>query len=62
MELIIKLILCYLLGSVSGSMLMGKLKGVDIREMGSGNAGGTNAFRTQGFIFPCSFCSLISLF
>ena len=32
-------------------MLMGKLKGVDIREMGSGNAGGTNAFRTMGATF-----------
>ena len=51
MELLIKLILSYLLGSVSGSMLMGKLKGVDIRKMGSGNAGGTNAFRTQGSLF-----------
>ena len=51
MELLIKLILSYLLGSVSGSMLMGKLKGVDIRDMGSGNAGGTNAFRTQGALF-----------
>jgi glycerol-3-phosphate acyltransferase PlsY len=51
MELLIKLILSYLLGSVSGSILMGKLKGVDIREMGSGNAGGTNAFRSMGAIF-----------
>jgi len=51
MELIVKLILCYLLGSVSGSMLMGKLKGIDIREMGSGNAGGTNAFRAMGTTF-----------
>ena len=51
MDLIIKLILSYLLGSISGSMLMGNLKGIDIREIGSGNAGGTNAFRTQGLIF-----------
>ena len=51
MELIIKLILCYLLGSLSGAMLMGKLKRIDIREMGSGNAGGTNAFRTMGATF-----------
>ena len=51
MELLIKLILSYLLGSVSGSMLIGKLKGVDIREMGSGNAGGTNAFRSMGIAF-----------
>jgi len=51
MELIVKLILSYFLGSVSGSMLMGKLKGTDIRKMGSGNAGGTNAFRTMGAAF-----------
>ena len=51
MNLIVKLILCYLLGSVSGSMLIGKLKGIDIREMGSGNAGSTNAFRTIGTTF-----------
>jgi len=51
MELIVKLILSYLLGSASGSMLLGKLKGTDIRKMGSGNAGGTNAFRTMGATF-----------
>jgi glycerol-3-phosphate acyltransferase PlsY len=41
----------YLLGSVSGSLLLGGLRGVDIRAAGSGNAGGTNAFRTQGAWF-----------
>jgi len=51
MVYIIKLILSYLLGSVSGSMLMGKLKGTDIRKMGSGNAGSTNALRTMGVAF-----------
>jgi glycerol-3-phosphate acyltransferase PlsY len=49
--LLIKIVLSYLLGSVSGSMIMGALRHVDIRENGSGNAGGTNAFRTQGFKF-----------
>lgn len=49
--LITKIILAYLLGSVSGSLLVGRLKHVDIREHGSGNAGGTNAFRTQGWLF-----------
>ena len=42
------LLLAYLLGSLSGSLLLGRLRGVDIRTMGSGNAGGTNALRTQG--------------
>lgn len=41
----------YLLGSVSGSLLLGKLRDVDIRHVGSGNAGGTNALRTQGWQF-----------
>lgn len=48
----IKLLLSYLLGSVSGSLLVGRFfGGVDIRGMGSGNAGGTNALRTQGPLF-----------
>lgn len=46
-----KLLLAYLLGSLSGSLLLGRLRGVDIRTQGSGNAGGTNAFRTQGAAF-----------
>lgn len=51
MELIIKILIAYLLGSVSGGLLLGALRGVDIRKSGSGNAGGTNAFRTQGLVF-----------
>ena len=49
--LIIKIFLAYLLGSISGSLLLGRLKKVDIRGQGSGSAGGTNAFRTQGLVF-----------
>lgn len=49
--LILKVVLAYLLGSVSGSLLLGKIKKIDIRMQGSGNAGGTNAFRTQGLVF-----------
>ncbi len=48
---IIRIIISYLIGSISGSMVIGKFKKVDIRNMGSGNAGGTNAFRTQGSLF-----------
>tara|TARA_B100001996_G_scaffold297312_1_gene237660 strand:- start:719 stop:1360 length:642 start_codon:yes stop_codon:yes gene_type:complete len=51
MQIIINIILSYLLGSVSGSMILGKIKGIDIRTMGSGNAGGTNAFRSIGPLF-----------
>lgn len=45
------LLIAYLLGSFSGGLLLGKLRGVDIRTIGSGNAGGTNALRTQGVKF-----------
>jgi acyl phosphate:glycerol-3-phosphate acyltransferase len=51
MDLLTKMVLAYLLGSVSGSMVVGGVRRVDIRGSGSGNAGGTNAFRTQGFAF-----------
>ena len=45
------LLAAYLLGSLSGSLLLGRLRGVDIRRHGSGNAGGTNALRTLGWRF-----------
>lgn len=48
---LILVVVAYLLGSLSGSLLLGRLRGVDIRTMGSGNAGGTNALRTQGAWF-----------
>jgi glycerol-3-phosphate acyltransferase PlsY len=39
----------YLLGSIPTSVWMGRaIKGVDLREQGSGNAGATNAFRVLG--------------
>ncbi len=52
LELGSKFLISYLIGSLMGAMIMGRLYGgVDIRKMGIGNAGGTNALRTQGFIF-----------
>jgi len=51
-ELGLKVTLAYLVGSLLGSLLVGFLYGgVDIRKLGSGNAGGTNALRTQGKVF-----------
>lgn len=49
--LLLLIAVAYLIGSVSGSLCLGKLRGVDIRTLGSGNAGGTNALRTQGVVF-----------
>ena len=52
LELGVKFLISYFIGSLMGAMIMGKLRGgVDIRTMGSGNAGGTNALRTQGIPF-----------
>ena len=47
-ELAVKALLSYLLGSIVGGLLIGRFRGVDIRTLGSGNAGATNALRTQG--------------
>jgi len=47
-ELLVKGGLSYLLGSFVGSLVIGGFRGVDIRALGSGNAGATNALRTQG--------------
>jgi glycerol-3-phosphate acyltransferase PlsY len=48
-ELFLKVIASYIVGSLIGSLIVGRMRGgVDIRTLGSGNAGGTNALRTQG--------------
>ena len=52
LELGVKFLISYFIGSLMGALIVGKLRGgVDIRTMGSGNAGGTNALRTQGIVF-----------
>jgi len=49
MKIVLVIISCYLLGSIPFGYIVGKLfKKVDIRELGSGNIGATNAFRILG--------------
>jgi acyl phosphate:glycerol-3-phosphate acyltransferase len=43
------LVVAYLIGSIPTSHLAGRLRGVDLREHGSGNLGATNAFRVLGW-------------
>jgi len=39
---------CYLIGALPFGLLVAKAKGINIREVGSGNIGATNVFRTVG--------------
>ena len=49
---ILKLVLigiaAYALGNINPSIILGKIKGIDIRKEGSGNAGMTNTIRVMG--------------
>ena len=48
--LILILFASYIIGSFPTSIIMGRVtQGIDIREHGSGNAGGTNVFRVLGW-------------
>ncbi len=40
--------IAYLIGGIPTSVIAGKIKGIDIRKHGSGNAGATNALRVLG--------------
>lgn len=51
MNILICICVCiaaYLVGSLSPSFLIAKLKGIEITKEGSGNAGATNSFRVLG--------------
>ena len=49
LNIVILLGISYLIGSIPTSIVVSKLfKGIDIREHGSGNAGGTNTYRVLG--------------
>lgn len=47
-ERLICLVIGYLFGLIQTGYIVGKLKGIDIREHGSGNSGTTNTLRTMG--------------
>lgn len=50
LNLLFVVILSYLVGSIPTSIILSKLlRGIDIRQHGSGNAGGTNVFRVLGW-------------
>lgn len=49
MEVLYCMGLGYLVGMLNPAYMISKLKGFDIREVGSGNAGATNVYLTMGF-------------
>jgi glycerol-3-phosphate acyltransferase PlsY len=56
------IILSYLVGSIPTSIIISKLvMGIDIREHGSGNAGGTNVYRVMGWKYGISVILLDAL-
>lgn len=69
MEKLICLLIGYLFGLFQTGYFYGKLNGVDIRNLGSGNAGTTNALRTLGVkaglitllgdVFKCAVAVLV---
>jgi acyl phosphate:glycerol-3-phosphate acyltransferase len=42
------IVVAYLIGSIPGGYLVGKIAGIDIRKVGSGNVGATNVTRVLG--------------
>ena len=50
-QLVLILVISYLFGSISWGFIIGKLKGIDIREHGSKNIGATNVTRVLGKSF-----------
>ena len=48
LQRIICLLVGYAFGHIQTAVMYGKLKGVDIRKVGSGNAGTTNTLRVMG--------------
>ena len=58
-ELALKTLLSYLLGSLLGSLVLGRLTGrTDIRALGSGNPGSTNALRWHGKLFALGVAAI----
>ncbi|MGH7469176.1 MAG: glycerol-3-phosphate 1-O-acyltransferase PlsY [Longimicrobiales bacterium] len=43
------LIFAYLMGAFPTSLIVGRIRGIDLRQQGSGNLGATNTFRVLGW-------------
>ncbi len=45
---LVGVVMAYLLGSIPAAYIAGRLRGIDLRDHGSGNLGATNVFRVLG--------------
>ncbi|MEW6169602.1 MAG: glycerol-3-phosphate 1-O-acyltransferase PlsY [Pseudomonadota bacterium] len=58
-DLLLKTLLAYLIGTIMGGQIVGWLRGgIDLRTVGSGNLGATNALRTQGTSFALAVLAI----
>lgn len=48
MKLFVLMVLSFVLGSVPVGQIIARIKGIDLRKVGSGNIGATNALRAMG--------------
>ena len=61
MSIVLILVLSYLVGSIPGSVWVGRaLYGIDVRQYGSRNAGATNVFRVLGWKAGV-LCSIVDI-
>ncbi len=61
MEILFCILIGYFIGCINPSYIIGKLKGVDVKKSGSGNAGASNALILFGKVFG-AFCALFDIF
>lgn len=61
MQVVLCAAMGYLIGSINPSYILGRIKGVDIRKHGSGNAGATNATMIMGKAVGL-LCALLDIF
>jgi len=61
---VVGILVAYLIGSVPFGFLIGKMRGVDVRTVGSKNIGATNVYRTVGkkWGFLAFFCDFLKGF
>ncbi len=61
MEILFCILIGYFIGCINPSYIIGKLKGIDVKKSGSGNAGASNALILFGKLFG-AFCALFDIF